>query len=54
MDENDAIAHLQLGYHYYLNTEDDEKVKFHFKKYIELDPKSEERESIEEILKNLE
>ena len=54
LDENDAIAHLQLGYHYYSHTEDDEKVKFHFKKYIELDPESEERESIEEILKNLE
>ena len=53
LDENDAIAHLQLGYHYYSNTEDDEKVKFHFKKYIELDPESEERESIEEILYNL-
>ncbi|MCB9207630.1 MAG: hypothetical protein H6611_10050, partial [Ignavibacteriales bacterium] len=53
LDENDAIAHLQLGYHYYSNTEDDEKVKFHFKKYIELDPESVERESIEEILNNI-
>ena len=25
LDENDAVAHLQLGYHYYSNTEDDEK-----------------------------
>ena len=54
LDENDAIAHSQLGFHYYSHTEDDEKVKFHFKKYIELDPESEELESIEEILKNLE
>lgn len=53
LDENDAIAHLQLGYHYYTHTDDDEKVKFHFKKYIELDPESEEREAIEEILKNM-
>jgi len=53
LDENDAIAHLQLGHHYYSNTEDDEKVKFHFEKYIELEPDSPERESIEEILKNL-
>lgn len=53
LDENDAIAHLQLGYHYYSNTEDDEKVKFHFKKYIELDPESDERETIQEILKNI-
>ena len=52
-DENDAIAHLQLGYHYYSHTEDDEKVKFHLEKYIELDPESDERESIEEILKNI-
>lgn len=54
LDENDAIAHLQLGYHYYSHTEDDEKAKYHFEKYIELDPESIERESIEEILKNLE
>ena len=53
LDENDAIAHLQLGYHYYSHTEDDEKVKFHLEKYIELDPESDERESIEEILKNI-
>jgi tetratricopeptide (TPR) repeat protein len=53
LDENDSIAHLQLGYHYYSHTEDDEKVKFHFKKYIELDPESDERESIEEILRNI-
>ena len=54
LDENDTIAHFHLGYHYYSHTEDDEKAKFHFKKYIELEPESEERESIEEILKNLE
>jgi tetratricopeptide (TPR) repeat protein len=53
LDENDAIAHLQLGHHFYSHTEDDEKVTFHFKKFIELDPESEERESIEEILKTL-
>jgi tetratricopeptide (TPR) repeat protein len=53
LDENDSIAHLHLGHHYYSHTEDDEKVKDHFKKFIELEPESEERESIEEILKNL-
>lgn len=52
-DEDDAMAHLQLGHHYYSHTEDDEKVKIHFNKYIELEPESEERESIEEILNNL-
>ncbi len=53
LDENDAMAHLHLGHHYYSNTEDDDKVKIHFKKFMELEPESEERESIEEILNNL-
>jgi tetratricopeptide (TPR) repeat protein len=53
IDEKDPIAHLNLGHHYYSNTEDDVKVKFHFDKYLELEPESEERESIEEILKNI-
>jgi len=53
LDENDAMAHLHLGHHYYSHTEDDNRVKIHFNKYIELEPESEERESIEEILNNL-
>lgn len=53
IDENDSLAHLNLGYHYYTHTEDDEKVKAHFKKYLELEPESEDRESIQEILNNL-
>lgn len=53
LDEDDAMAHLQLGHHYYAHTDDDDKVKTHFNKYIELEPESEERESIEEILNNL-
>ncbi len=53
IDENDAMAHLHLGHHYYSHTEDDDIVKIHFNKYIELEPESEERESIEEILNNL-
>ena len=53
LDEDDAMAHLHLGHHYYSHTEDDDKVKTHFNKYIELEPESEERESIEEILNNL-
>lgn len=53
LDENDAIAHLQLGHYYYSHTEDDAKVKFHFNKYLDLEPKSEQREAIEELLNNL-
>ncbi|MCF8261191.1 MAG: hypothetical protein K9J12_10480 [Melioribacteraceae bacterium] len=53
LDENDSMAHLHLGHHYYSNTEDDENVKIHFNKYLELEPKSEERDAIEEILNNL-
>ena len=53
LDEDDAMAHLHLGHHYYSHTEDDDKVKTHFNKYIELEPESEDRESIEEILNNL-
>jgi tetratricopeptide (TPR) repeat protein len=53
LDEKDAIAHLNLGHHYYSNTEEDEPVKFHFKKFLELEPESPERESIEAILENL-
>lgn len=53
LDENDPIAHLNLGHHYYSHSEDDEKVKFHFKKYIELEPESEEIESIKSILENM-
>ena len=52
-DEKDSIAHLNLGHHYYSHTEEDEKVKFHFEKYIELEPESYERESIDAILKSL-
>ena len=53
LDETDAMAHLHLGHHYYSHTEDDDSVRIHFNKYIELEPESEERESIEEILNNL-
>lgn len=53
LDENDPIAHLNLGHLFYSETEDDDKVKFHFKKYIELEPESEERTAIETILENI-
>ena len=54
LDENDAIAHLNLGHILYSENLDDNKAKFHFTKFIELEPQSEEREAIEAILKNLE
>ena len=53
IDQKDAIAHLHLGHYYYSHTDEDDKVKIHFKKYIELESESEERQSIEEILNNL-
>ncbi|MBU1099123.1 MAG: tetratricopeptide repeat protein [Bacteroidetes bacterium] len=54
LDEKDPIAHLNLGHLLYSHSDDDEKVKFHFRKYMELEPEGAERESIEEILKNME
>ncbi len=53
LDEKDSVAHLNLGYYFYSNTDDDEKVKFHFNKFIELEPESDEVEAIEAILKNI-
>jgi tetratricopeptide (TPR) repeat protein len=53
IDENDPIAHLNLGHHYYSHTEDDDKVKLHFNKFLELEPESDERETIEVIINNL-
>lgn len=54
LDENDPIAHLNLGHLFYSENLDDNKVKLHFTKFIELEPESEEREAIEAILKNIE
>lgn len=53
LDENDPIAHLNLGHIYYSHLEDDEKVKFHFNKYIELETNVDAIEPIKAILKNL-
>lgn len=53
LDENDPIAHLNLGHLFYSENLDDNKVKLHFMKFIELEPESEEREAIEAILKNI-
>lgn len=53
VDENDPIAHLNLGHFYFSHFEEDEKVKFHFNKYKELEPDSNEIESIETIMNNI-
>jgi len=53
LNEKDPIAHLNLGHLYYSHSEDDEKVRLHFQKFIELEPHSEEIAAIEAILKNL-
>lgn len=53
-NENDSIAHLNLGYLYFSHTEDDDKVKIHLNKYLELEPDSPEIDSIKETLENLE
>jgi tetratricopeptide (TPR) repeat protein len=53
LDEKDPIAHLNLGHLYYSHFEDDDKVRLHFQKFKELEPNSEESESIEAILKIL-
>jgi tetratricopeptide (TPR) repeat protein len=51
--ENDPIAHLNLGHLYYTHTDEDEKAKQHFNKYLELEPNSIEAESVRSILENL-
>lgn len=53
LDKNDSIAHLNLGHLYYSHTEEDDKVKFHFTKFKELEPESNEIESIDTILEVL-
>jgi tetratricopeptide (TPR) repeat protein len=52
-DENDKIAHLNLGHIYYSHFEDDEKAIFHFKKFIKLETNRNEIEPIKAILDNL-
>ncbi len=48
----DAMAHLHLGYFYY-EQGDDISAYRHLKRYLELDPESEEQEAIEQILDQL-
>lgn len=53
INNEDAIAHLNLGHLYYTHTDKDEKAKHHFNKYLELEPNSIEAESVRSILENL-
>jgi len=53
LNEKDSIAHLNLGHIYYSYFEDDEKVRLHFQKFIELEPDSEDIDAIKVILANL-
>jgi Flp pilus assembly protein TadD len=48
----DAMAHLHLGYIYYEGGDDISAYR-HLKRYLELEPQSEEREAIEQILGQL-
>lgn len=54
LDDKDAIAHLNLGHYYYSHSEDDEKVKEHFNKYLKLELEGDDRESVLAILENME
>lgn len=45
----DALAHLNLGYLYYEDS-DDISAYHHFKKYLELEPESDQRATIESIM----
>jgi tetratricopeptide (TPR) repeat protein len=48
----DAMAHLHLGYLYY-EQGDDVSAYRHLKRYLDLDPESEERDAIEQIIEGL-
>jgi tetratricopeptide (TPR) repeat protein len=48
----DALAHLRLGYLYY-ELGDDISAYLHFKRYLELEPASDERETLVEIFGQL-
>jgi tetratricopeptide (TPR) repeat protein len=52
LSPEDAMAHLHIGYLYY-EQGDDISAYRHLKRYLELDPESEEREAIEQIIAGL-
>jgi len=52
LQPEDAMAHLHLGYLYYEQDEDISAYR-HLKRYLELDPESEERQAIEQIMDQL-
>jgi thioredoxin-like negative regulator of GroEL len=53
IDPTDGIAHLNLGYLLYQHEGNDNEAAAHFKKYLEINLKAEDREHIEEILNQL-
>jgi tetratricopeptide (TPR) repeat protein len=53
IDPADSVAHVTLGYLYYLNPRDNTLAYRHFKKYLELQPDAPDREAIENILAEL-
>gem|GEM_PF-1451359 len=52
LQPEDALAHLHIGYLYY-EQGDDISAYRHLKRYLELDPESEERQAIEQIIEQL-
>lgn len=51
---DDEIAHLNLGYSYYQDESRNEKALHHFRTYLALKPGADDREAVEEIIKEIE
>ncbi|MBN2089703.1 hypothetical protein JW964_08815 [candidate division KSB1 bacterium] len=49
LNSSDSIAHLNLGYLYYHQEDENEQAKYHFQKYLDLEPEAEDREAIEDL-----
>jgi len=54
IDKNDPIAHLNLGYLLYEESDDDAEALGHLKHYLDLKPDAEDRETIETMISELE
>jgi len=50
LDQNDALAHLSLGYLCYEDSSDDEQALHHFGEYLRLNPDADDREMIQETM----
>ncbi len=50
LDQNDALAHLSLGYLYYEDSSDDAQALHHFGEYLRLNPDADDREMIQETM----